>query len=103
MTTIGPEYLDLVLSIRVVESMDEALEHIADSSRHTEVICTTNGETAERFLARVDSAGVYQNCSSRFADGFRYGFGAVGISTQTLPPGAGGLGGVGHLPLPPAR
>ena len=89
------EYLDLVLSIRVVESMDEALDHISRySSRHTEVICTTNGETAERFLARVDSAGVYQNCSSRFADGFRYGFGAeVGISTQTLPPGTGGLGG----------
>ena len=82
------EYLDLVLSIRVVDSMDEALEHIARySSRHTEVICTTNTETAERFLARVDSAGVYQNCSSRFADGFRYGFGAeVGISTHTLPP-----------------
>jgi glutamate-5-semialdehyde dehydrogenase len=82
------EYLDLVLSIRVVDSMDQALDHIArDSSRHTEVICTTNSQTAERFLARVDSAGVYQNCSSRFADGFRYGFGAeVGISTQTLPP-----------------
>ena len=82
------EYLDLVLSIRVVDSMEEALDHIARyGSRHTEVICTTNSETAERFLARVDSAGVYQNCSSRFADGFRYGFGAeVGISTQTLPP-----------------
>lgn len=82
------EYLDLVLSIRVVGSMEEALDHIARyGSRHTEVICTTNSETAERFLARVDSAGVYQNCSSRFADGFRYGFGAeVGISTQTLPP-----------------
>ena len=82
------EYLDLVLSIRVVDSMDQALDHIARySSRHTEVICTTNSQTAERFLSRVDSAGVYQNCSSRFADGFRYGFGAeVGISTQTLPP-----------------
>jgi glutamate-5-semialdehyde dehydrogenase len=82
------EYLDLVLSIRVVDSMEEALDHIARyGSRHTEVICTTNSDTAERFLARVDSAGVYQNCSSRFADGFRYGFGAeVGISTQTLPP-----------------
>jgi glutamate-5-semialdehyde dehydrogenase len=82
------EYLDLVLSIRVVGSMEEALDHIARyGSRHTEVICTTNSDTAERFLARVDSAGVYQNCSSRFADGFRYGFGAeVGISTQTLPP-----------------
>ena len=82
------EYLDLVLSIAVVDDMEAAMAHIGRySSRHTEVICSSNAATAERFLARVDSAGVYHNCSSRFADGFRYGFGAeVGISTQTLPP-----------------
>ena len=82
------EYLDLVLSIAVVPDLDSALAHISrHGSRHTEVICTSDAIAAERFLSRVDSAGVYHNCSSRFADGFRYGFGAeVGISTQTLPP-----------------
>jgi glutamate-5-semialdehyde dehydrogenase len=82
------EYSDLVLAVRVVTSLDQALEHIGRfGSRHTEAICTTNAETAETFLRSVDSAGVYANCSTRFADGFRYGFGAeVGISTQTLPP-----------------
>ncbi len=82
------EYADLILAVKVVNSVDEALEHIrCYSSRHTEAICTTNAATAERFLASVDSAGVFLNCSTRFADGFRYGFGAeVGISTQTLPP-----------------
>ena len=82
------EYLDLVLSIAVVPDLDSALAHISrHGSRHTEVICTSDASAAERFLSRVDSAGVYHNCSSRFADGFRYGFGAeVGISTQTLPP-----------------
>jgi len=82
------EYSDLVLSVRVVASVDQALEHIGRyGSRHTDAICTTNTSTAELFLRSVDSAGVYVNCSTRFADGFRYGFGAeVGISTQTLPP-----------------
>jgi glutamate-5-semialdehyde dehydrogenase len=82
------EYSDLVLSVRVVESLDQALEHIGRyGSRPTDAICTTNPSTAETFLRSVDSAGVYVNCSTRFADGFRYGFGAeVGISTQTLPP-----------------
>lgn len=82
------EYSDLVLAVRVVESLDQALEHIGCyGSRHTDAICTTNASTAETFLRSVDSAGVYVNCSTRFADGFRYGFGAeVGISTQTLPP-----------------
>lgn len=82
------EYSDLILSIRVVDDLQQALDHIAQNgSRHTECICTTNGATAETFLRSVDSAGVYHNCSTRFADGFRYGFGAeVGISTQTLPP-----------------
>ena len=82
------EYLDLMLSVKIVHSIDEALEHIrCYGSRHTEGIVTTNKETAEKFLSSVDSSGVYHNCSTRFADGFRYGFGAeIGISTQTLPP-----------------
>ncbi|MEY3751296.1 MAG: hypothetical protein RLZZ631_2095 [Cyanobacteriota bacterium] len=82
------EYSDLVLAVRVVDSLQQALEHIGRyGSRHTDAICTTNASTAETFLRSVDSAGVYVNCSTRFADGFRYGFGAeVGISTQTLPP-----------------
>jgi glutamate-5-semialdehyde dehydrogenase len=82
------EYSDLVLAVRVVDDLPQALEHIARyGSRHTDAICTTNAATAETFLRGVDSAGVYLNCSTRFADGFRYGFGAeVGISTQTLPP-----------------
>jgi len=82
------EYSDLILSVKVVASLEEAMEHIGrHGSRHTEAICTRDGATAERFLASVDSAGVYWNCSTRFADGQRYGFGAeVGISTQTLPP-----------------
>ena len=91
------EYLDLILSVRVVSSMDAALDHIRrHGSRHTEAIATANERAAERFLAAVDSAGVYHNCSTRFADGFRYGFGAeVGISTQTLPPrGPVGLDGL---------
>lgn len=84
----GREYLDLILAVRVVPDLETALEHIRrHGSRHTEAIATANGTTAERFLRAVDSAGVYHNCSTRFADGFRYGFGAeVGISTQTLPP-----------------
>ena len=82
------EYLALTLSVRIVDDLDAALDHIRRyGSRHTEAIATRNVSTAERFLRSVDSAGVYHNCSTRFADGFRYGFGAeVGISTQTLPP-----------------
>ena len=84
----GHEYLDMILAVRVVEDLEAALEHIrCHGSRHTDVICTDDEAAAARFLSAVDSAGVFHNCSSRFADGFRYGFGAeVGISTQTMPP-----------------
>ncbi len=82
------EYLDLALSVKVVSSLQEALDHIRRyGSRHTEAIVTNDQDVANKFLMSVDSSGVYHNCSTRFADGFRYGFGAeVGISTQTLPP-----------------
>ena len=82
------EYLDLILAVKVVEDLAEAVEHVrCFGSRHTECIVTEDEAAADRFLSSIDSAGVYHNCSTRFADGFRYGFGAeVGISTQTLPP-----------------
>lgn len=82
------EYSDLVLSIRVVESLDAAIAHIRTyGSGHTEAIVTEDSQAAEIFLAQVDAAGVFHNCSTRFSDGFRYGFGAeVGISTQKMPP-----------------
>jgi len=82
------EYLDLILSIKIVADLDEAITHIQKySSKHTDGIITENSNTAKKFMNVVDSAGVFHNCSTRFADGFRYGFGAeVGISTQTLPP-----------------
>ena len=68
--------------------LDEAITHIQKySSKHTDGIITENSNTANKIMNLVDSAGVFHNCSTRFADGFRYGFGAeVGISTQTLPP-----------------
>ncbi|MFQ4135199.1 glutamate-5-semialdehyde dehydrogenase [Nodosilinea sp. PGN35] len=82
------EYSDLILAIKVVASVEEAIAHINTyGSRHTEAIATRNPATAAQFMERVDAAGVYHNCSTRFADGFRYGFGAeVGISTQKMPP-----------------
>ena len=80
------EYLDFILSAKVVKSVDEAIDHInLHGSHHTDCIVTEDAQTANHFMRLVDSAGVYQNCSTRFADGYRYGFGAeVGISTSKL-------------------
>ncbi len=82
------EYSDFVLSIKVVDSLEDAIDHINTyGSRHTDAIVTEDQAVADTFLAQVDSANVFHNCSTRFADGFRYGFGAeVGISTQKMPP-----------------
>ena len=80
------EYLDYVLSIRVVSSLRQAIDHINHyGSHHTDCIVTASDENAAEFLRRVDSAGVYRNVSTRFADGFVYGFGAeVGIATGKI-------------------
>lgn len=82
------EYSDLILAVKVVSSLNDAIAHINTyGSRHTDAIVTENQEAADIFQRQVNAAGVYHNCSTRFADGFRYGFGAeVGISTQTMPP-----------------
>ena len=78
------EYSDKILSVKFVYSLEEAIEHINKySSGHTEAIITENNGNAQKFLNKIDSSGVYHNVSTRFADGFRYGFGAeVGISTN---------------------
>lgn len=82
------EYSDLILSIKLVNSVEEAIDHINTfGSHHTDGIITEDQDSAHLFLSQVNAAGVYHNCSTRFADGFRYGFGAeVGISTQQIPP-----------------
>jgi glutamate-5-semialdehyde dehydrogenase len=82
------EYCDLILSIRIVDSIDSAIDHINTyGSHHTDAIITEDTAAFDRFFAEVDSAGVYLNASTRFADGYRYGFGAeVGISTGKLHP-----------------
>jgi glutamate-5-semialdehyde dehydrogenase len=80
------EYSDLILSVKIVADLGEAIAHIDRyGSRHTETIVTEDREVARRFMDEVDAAGVYHNASTRFADGFRYGLGAeLGISTSKL-------------------
>lgn len=96
-TTWKTEYLDYKVSIKVVDSIDEAIAHINRySSRHTESIITSDANAAQRFMDLCDSGSVMWNCSTRFADGFRYGLGAeVGISTSKIhargPVGLDGL------------
>jgi glutamate-5-semialdehyde dehydrogenase len=80
------EYLDYIISLKVVDGLDAAIEHINRyGSKHTDAIVTAEKAKAERFMALVDSANVLWNCSTRFSDGFRYGLGAeVGISTNKI-------------------
>lgn len=82
----GKEYLDYILSAKVVENLDEAIAHINKyNTKHSEAIITKDYEHARRFLDEVDAAAVYVNASTRFTDGFEFGFGAeIGISTQKL-------------------
>ena len=82
------EYSDLIISIKIVPDLESAITHINTyGSRHTDCIVTEDSTTAKMFIDRVDAANVFHNCSTRFSDGFRYGFGAeVGISTQKMPP-----------------
>ena len=87
-TDWSTEYSDLILAIKIVPDLESAITHINTyGSRHTDGIVTENSDTAKMFIDRVDAANVFHNCSTRFSDGFRYGFGAeVGISTQKMPP-----------------
>ena len=82
----GKEYLDYIISVKTVKSVDEAIAHINRyNTGHSECIVTENKETAQKFLDRVDAACVYVNVSTRFTDGFEFGLGAeIGISTQKL-------------------
>ena len=87
-TDWATEYSDLIIAIQIVPDLEAAITHVNTyGSRHTDGIVTENSIAAKIFLDRVDAANVFHNCSTRFSDGFRYGFGAeVGISTQKMPP-----------------
>ena len=80
------EYLDYMISIKTVSSVEEAIEHINEhNTKHSECIITENENTANTFLRGIDASCVYVNVSTRFTDGFEFGFGAeIGISTQKL-------------------
>lgn len=80
------EYNDYIMAVKIVDGIDEAIEHINKyNTKHSEAIVTDNAENAERFLNEVDAAAVYVNASTRFTDGFEFGFGAeIGISTQKM-------------------
>ena len=99
------EYLDAILSVKIVENLDEAIDHINTySSQHTDAIVTEDYSRAMRFLREVDSASVMVNASTRFADGFEYGLGAeIGISNDKLhargPVGLEGLTSLKYLVL----
>ena len=82
----GTEYLDLKIGVKVVENLDEAIAHINTyGSRHSEAIITESYGNSQRFLETIDAAAVYVNASTRFTDGFEFGFGAeIGISTQKI-------------------
>lgn len=82
----GTEYLDYILSLKLVDSIDEAIAHINRyNTKHSEAIITSDYANAQRFLNEIDAAAVYVNASTRFTDGFEFGFGAeIGISTQKL-------------------
>ena len=93
----GAEYLDLIVAMRIADSVDDAINHINKyGSKHTDAIVTSSLADADRFVIRVDSANTFVNCSTRFSDGGEYGLGAeIGISTDQLhargPMGAGDL------------
>jgi glutamate-5-semialdehyde dehydrogenase len=99
------EYLDAILTVRVVDGLEQAIDHIATyGSQHTDAIVTEDWTRARRFLSEVDSSSVMVNASTRFADGYEYGLGAeIGISTDKLhargPVGLGGLTSLKYIVL----
>ena len=80
------EYLDMIMAVKVVDGVDEAVEHISKyGTKHSEAIVTSNYLNGQKFTREVDAAAIYVNASTRFTDGFEFGFGAeIGISTQKL-------------------
>lgn len=82
----GKEYLDYILSVKTVSDISEAIAHINRyNTKHSEAIITENYANAQRFLEEIDAAAVYVNASTRFTDGYEFGYGAeIGISTQKL-------------------